>query len=539
MSDNVIKNSSTFGELLYNLLPEHVRNRDSGDLSQYLDITGTLLDQINHLIDSLEHDFLPDYDNSPEQSSQQWTQEYTAKLFGATLISQDPAVREKEIRNSIRWNQMKGTLRSLEEITEAMLGVESILVNSSKLVATSASLNKRVKPAEYYGEKSDTYTQGTAQTACKHPGLPSVTPFLNQISKPGKVKAITGDTQRSCFKKTNKEVYWRIHNNKGVPQYGHSAFDRSVRTVDFRKASTFKGHSFPKRINLYVPPFVGVFGLATSTVTLADNWHTKECEEEHYSVRISTGAEGRKQVSLIAKNRTLIKIANTINLSDIDLIIEGVVSTKSITLSGGNLTLKKSAFRKVTINAPESGFHAVILQDSLAENIQNCKGVTQLEQSSVLHTIVTETILATDSILGTEAMRKDLDKNAGLPSDGIIRFSQCLADKESSEKNQYRERTVFVKGDSVVQTKPSFVDEKWGSCYCGVLRRGSNDAIENGAENGGVMGAYNHRYFTRNFNALQKKLELFVPIGQEFVLIEDPNLTYTVCNKTIRKEPNS
>ena len=61
MSDSAKKalNKSPFGELLYNMLPDHYHDRDNGFLAQYIDICGSLLDSINSALDSLHEDFLP------------------------------------------------------------------------------------------------------------------------------------------------------------------------------------------------------------------------------------------------------------------------------------------------------------------------------------------------------------------------------------------------------------------------------------------------------------------------------------------------
>ena len=162
-------NHSRFGHLLYHALPEHYRDRDDGTLARYLDICGSLLDRINHALDTLHEDFLPGGTDAFEQA-QSWTMPYTAKLYGANLVCPDDDGRKHEVHNSIRWNKQKGTLRCIEEIVEALGGVECIISEGRSKTISSVRIGQARLPAACFGEKEDN------ETAVLHPGNPGCRP---------------------------------------------------------------------------------------------------------------------------------------------------------------------------------------------------------------------------------------------------------------------------------------------------------------------------------------------------------------------------
>ena len=52
-------------------------------------------------------------------------------------------------------------------------------------------------------------------------------------------------------------------------------------------------------------------------------------------------------------------------------------------------------------------------------------------------------------------------------------------------------------------------------------------SIARGAEDEGEMGAHHHMFFAAELRALQRKLTLFLPLGQEIALAYDRMLALT------------
>ncbi|MHC4308361.1 MAG: hypothetical protein ACYSSN_00315 [Planctomycetota bacterium] len=67
---------------------------------------------------------------------------------------------------------------------------------------------------------------------------------------------------------------------------------------------------------------------------------------------------------------------------------------------------------------------------------------------------------------------------------------------------------------------------EFGDMDYGVLDQVTSDAIRFGAEDGGEMGAYHHRYYSLKAEAMLIKMREFLPVGIEPVLIQDTHLLH-------------
>lgn len=101
----------TGGAELYALLPEIYRTRDDGDLRDYLDAAGGLLDLLRGVLAQQLADASP-----ADPGAQTWTLPYAAELLGVRLVSPDEEGQRLEIANAIRWRQRKGTLAAAHSI---------------------------------------------------------------------------------------------------------------------------------------------------------------------------------------------------------------------------------------------------------------------------------------------------------------------------------------------------------------------------------------------------------------------------------------
>lgn len=516
MSDSAKKalNESPFGELLYNMLPEHYRDRDDGFLAQYIDICGSLMDSINSALDSLHEDFLPS--EKSQVKAQPWTLPYTAKLYGASLISPDDAGKKNEIQSSIRWNKRKGTLICIEEIMEAIAGTECIISEGRSKVAISARPGEPVLPAEYYGQKSSDYLPLSPSTASKHPGIPAVTPVLDKTSLPVTTDKAAPDVQKSFI--AGKAVAWRVEKNHGVPAVQNSFFDRSLRTLDFREPSVRGGQAHPSLVVLHIPPFSGFFNAHIKYRNWKKEWVDNGFEDNHLMVYRHEQKDSRDKITIRSKTGKPVYIQYRIITEDCDVKLDGIVCKHNMEVRNGNLLLKKSAVPSVTVTG--NGFEPVCeMYDSLAKNIQCSKGTIRLEHATVLKSIFCDCLLASDSIITALKITKDRD-NINKSVAGFIRYSVLapgFRELKQTTDLQYDEQSVATE-------KTLFYETEWGLPGCGVIIRGSSGFVESGAENLGVLGCYNHMFYSRKFAAVQQKIKDFLPIGIKAAVIEDPML---------------
>jgi len=516
MSDSAKKalNKSPFGKLLYNMLPDHYRDRDDGSLAQYIDICGSLLDSINSALDSLHEDFLPS--EKAQVKAQPWTLPYTAKLYGASLISPDDAGKKKEIQNSIHWNKRKGTLICIEEIMEAIAGTECIISEGRSKVAISARPGEPVLPAEYYGQQTSDYLPLSPSTVSRHPGLPAVTPVLDKTYRPLIADKAAPDVQKSFI--AGKSVAWRVEKNHGVPAVQNSFFDRSLRTLDFRAPSVRGGQAHPSLVVLHVPPFSGFFNTGINYRNWKKEWIDEGFEDNHLIVCRDKQKDSRDKITIRSKTGNPVYIQYRITTEDCDVTLDGIVCKHNMEVRKGNLILKKSAVPSVTVTG--NGIEPVCeVYDSLVKNIQCLKGTIRLEHATVSKRIFCDCLLASDSIITALEVIRDKD-NINKSVAGFIRYSVLAPGFRGLKQTadlQYDEQ-------SVASEKTLFYEIEWGLAGYGVIIRGSSDFVESGAENLGVLGCYNHMFYSRKFAAVKQKIKDFLPIGIKTAVIEDPML---------------
>lgn len=507
MSDQPL-NHSRFGQLLYRSLPDHYRDRDDGTMAQYLDVCGGLLDRINHALDTLHEDFLPGGTDTFAKA-QPWTMPYTAKLYGAKLVSPDDEGRSLEVQNSIRWNKRKGTLTCIEEIVEAIGGVECILAEGRAKTIISARIGEPRLPAAYFG-------QDDADDAVLHPGNPVTSPVLGRTIAPELTSAISPDVEKSVI--AAEAVTWRTPRNHGVPSVPNAFFDRSPRTLDFRKASMRGGQAHPSRVVLHVPPFVGFFPLKMASVVWKAGWAVAGYEDDYLKVQRISRPEGRDLVQITGKGTQPFWLSGAVRVTSMDVRVDGIVFRNSLEVRSGNLELFRSAVKTVKVTSTHVDDPYCHLTDSLVGRAQISRGVLRLEHATLLDRLCCDTLLASDSILTVSQVRRGDETKVSI--DGFVRYSMVpvgFFSKPTTADLQCDQGTCR-------EEAPHFLSTEWGRPGCYSVVRDSSAFAEFGAENLGALGCYNHFYFSRRFAAMKQKVADFLPFGMEAAFVEDPML---------------
>lgn len=468
------------GRELYELLPVVYRVKDEGDgsLANYLDACGVLLDQLRATLEQRLADSFPA--NPPgAMAAQSWLLPYFADLLDVRLVSPRLDGRREEVARAIRWRQRKGTLATIEEIAEKVGGVEVEVQEGWHRVAVTPRLNRPLLPAAAYGEAQPDPTNPLV--ARRHPGLPTVTVDFTLPSRA--IEADAAHPRAKTTKFVGVAVPWRQMNPQGMPCFPGSYEDASRRTPDVRTPGPSRGHIHPRRLLLFVPPALGFFPFDADIVTTPQTFNA--------------------------------------NVS-----IEGDVINETVHVTAGRITLRNAAVKKLVVDTMDAANPVVDAVDCLFDDIEAPGGLVRLEGCTVMNDIKCRRLQASDSIFA----KKITLGPAPFDPRSCVRFSRVPRGFVSSAGSHLERASIttaepiFFTFDYCAPDDTTTAGGAFGDPAYGVLHPSTPDAIRFGAEDGGEMGADHHRATSLAHAAVATKLEEFLPLGIEAVLIPDPRL---------------
>lgn len=488
--------TSPLGKQLFDLLPEVYRTRDtegrdsSGDLARFLDGCGHLLTLLRRTLDQRLADSFPD--NPPAgPPCQGWLLPYFADLVDVRLASPDEAGRRDEVAHAVAWRQRKGTLGILEEIAEKVGRFEVEVQEGWKQVATTPRLNVPLMPAKALGEPNLFDSPDFCRHpnwAARHPGLAAVTVDLRHPSRAMQVESVDGGPpQNPAAQQTNFNgtiVWWRQVNPHGSPCFPGSYEDISRRTVDVRTPDWHQGHAHPRRILLYTPPPPGFFA--------------------------SDGFKTMGDLILTESKEHVVS----------DTIIDGVLR-----LQAGTLCLEHCAVRRLEAAAPLSPGKPVVTARHSLLGEAAIPGFARLEYCSVLEHFQADRLQASDCIFWGSVTLSP----ATAVAPHCLRFSRIPPGLAADHLLTYRNTTdiltsyefEFEEGGATVRRRAAF-----GEPGCAVLHPATAAAIRFGAEDGGEMGVYHEWRCSLLLAAVQEKIQGFLPVGIEAVIVPDIRLLH-------------
>jgi hypothetical protein len=523
-------------ELLYRILPSVYRERDeSRDLQKFLNGCGLLLDQLHRTLLQRYADIFPDSDPAFELDSQPWLLPYIAALLDVRLTSPLEAGQRAEIANAISWRKAKGTLRVVDEVAEAVGGLEVVVREGWQRVATTARVGMPLLPLESYGYAGDEPALQHAPLRARHPGLPAGTLDLRC---PGSAVAAAADNPAARISRVDGNTYrWRQSSLHGAPNChaDHSilpfpgrqadwipgAFDDpSVRTVDLRNPNWRQGHAHPRRVLLYTATHAGFFAATEHRF----QWSESLLQDEAFLAVVSVVVEGERiscrnrsldqgpWVPVVIRMRVKLEPGESATLDPPVWRFEGIVFSHTVEADIGRLEFSRCAVLAVELSGSDPEGPVLSAEDSLFKRLQVDSGLVRLQYCTVLTTTIAERLQASDSIFNGP-IRKDLDP-ATLPGEGCLRYSAVLAQQPGGELTFYRHQ----------QLRAVFFSEAFGQPGCGVLHPATAPEIAHGAEDGGEMGAYHHLYLVAGRQAVISKLQDFLPAGIRPVVVPDDSL---------------
>lgn len=505
------------GNALYQIVPALYRTRDTGDLQRYFQACGLLLDQILATLQQRLADNFPDNPLDGTPAAQDWVLPYFADLLDVRLVSPLVKGRRDEVANAVRWRQGKGTLWVIEEIAEAIGQLEIVLQEGWKRVAATARLNTPRIPATSYGYDRDAPLTPPAMAA-RHPGLPAVTvdfrcpsgaTAADRSNPAAQQSTVDGDTH-----------IWRQTSFHGIPCHPDSYEDVSRRTVDFRDPDWRVGHYHPDRILLYTVPPPGLFDPGAPRV----NWSETPGAAflDVIDVIDENGTTTYRNKSYGTENFVPVRVRRTIKLGQVPSGVgdpdfhtwrfEGLVLENVLELDSGRVELYDCAARRVEVHSIDVDAPVITARDCLFRELQAARGLSRLEYCTVLETTLSEVLFASDSIfLGR--IRKDHPTPVA-PDSGCVRYSRIDRDQDQGGLRLIAD----------TRRAPIMFSSRFGDRGCGVLHPATPAAIRHGAEDGGEMGAFHGDYLSLLAEAVVDKLQEYLPVGLQAVVIPDTRL---------------
>jgi hypothetical protein len=504
-------------EALYQIVPALYRTRDTGDLRKFFEGCGVALDQVHATLVQRLADSFPDNPIDGSPACQDWVLPYFADLLDVRLVSPLVKGRRDEVANAVRWRQGKGTLRIVEEIARDVGQLEVVLQEGWKRVATTPRLNIPLIPATSRGYEKEC-PAAPPSMASRHPGLPAVTVDFRCPS--GAAAATTANPAYQQSTVDGDTHVWRQASFHGSPCRPGSYDDVSRRTVDFRDGDWRVGHHHPDRILLHTVPPAGFF---------ADNIPVVDWSEppsprflEFIEVTDRGGITTFRNRTCGTEDFVPVRVRKPIALGqqaggvgDADFHtwrFEGLILVNRLELDSGRVELFDCAARRVEVHSIDYDKPVITARNCLIRTVQAARGVSLLEYCTVLATTLTEIIQASDCIF-LELIRKH-HATADPPESGCVRYSSV---------NQ-AQAPGGMRFHEVTREPPVMFSVQFGKRSCGVLHPASPAAIRHGAEDGGEMGAFHGDYLSLLAEAVVRKLEDYLPVGLEAVVIPDEGL---------------
>ncbi len=520
---------------LQRIIPDVYLNRDQGDLVQYLDGCGVLLDQFQHTLLQRLADNFPDNPVDGSLACQDWLIPYFARLLDVRLVSPSVRGRRDEVSNAIRWRQSKGTLRTIEEVAQSVGQFEIVLHEGWRRVAITPRIDTPRISAVAYGYAEDA-PMDFPSLAARHPGLPATTLDLRC---PADAVAASADNPAMEQSTIDGDTHlWRQASYHGTPCHPQRFADPSLRTVDFRSSDWRVGHFHPRKMLLYYVPPAGFFSpQAKGTVwpagaDLMDNrdW---PLDDDPFS------AEFHKLIDIISeadrttfRNRTFgsenfipVRVSHVTHFgqgpsatpADPDTHtwrFEGIILDNQINLHSGRIELDQCAVRRIVLATNDLIEPVLDASNSVLKFIDAEPALAQFEYCTVLDAVRLGALKASDCIfLGT--VRSNGAPNTP-PANGCVRYSRITPEQVDL---QTLHGGMHLK--HVHTAAPFMFSKMFGERGCGVLHPAADESLRHGADDNGEMGAYHMLRLALLPESVVDKLADFLPVGYEAVPIPD------------------
>lgn len=267
-----------------------------------------------------------------------------------------------------------------------------------------------------------------------------------------------------------------------------------------------------------------------------------------------------------------VRIAGNLSLAppaDGGYPLADLIFVKDVVVTAGQLVLNRCAAPGLNVETPlnKSGEvkPSLLASDCLFQSINVLEGLARLEYCTIMQTANCKHLQASDCIFAGSiegVIKQDVNSKvnafmnclrySSIPSkflEGIKEKPENRDDKKQARALQLidregrltlrtntLQRPLFDKYLYCKDSQPKPREADYGEPGYGVLDPVTSDAIRFGAEDGGEMGAYHHKYYSLKAEAVLDKMREFLPVGIEPVLIRDSRLLREPPEQKISEE---
>lgn len=217
--------------------------------------------------------------------------------------------------------------------------------------------------------------------------------------------------------------------------------------------------------------------------------------------------------------------------------LEDVVFEGDVEVAGGSLELVRSAAKSLMVNtalgydANGNVIASLEATDCLFDRLDVSVGLARLEYCTVMGAANCKFLQTSDCIFAGSIANVADPLTIEVPPAFLncIRYSRvpvALLDDSNAitPGSNTLETPVFIQFDYCVAGVHEHRTAVYAEPGYGVLNAVTSGAIRFGAEDGGEMGAYHHKYYSLRAEAVLDKMREFLPVGIEPVLIQDTRL---------------
>jgi hypothetical protein len=205
------------------------------------------------------------------------------------------------------------------------------------------------------------------------------------------------------------------------------------------------------------------------------------------------------------------------------VVIRDLAFNSTLRVSGGRIRLERVAAKRLVVDTIDVETPVIEAVDCLFDEIEAPDCLVRLEGTTVMKGLSCRRLRASDCLFAGQI---DLHPAVNDPR-SCVRFSRVPRGFTAPRLDRAALTTaepIFFAFEYCARKGGSRPVDRFGDPGYGVLHPATPDAIQFGAEDGGEMGADHHRATCLAHAAVLTKLEEFLPLGIEAVLVPDPRL---------------